>query len=399
MTKHEIVAETGRLFKVYSDLTSTEEQIIIRNKIVQLNLPLVSSYLNKYKPYTADQFQIGCIGLILATNTYDSSKNVPFASWAYFCIERELRMAFKKQKHSIEYNLRDSFVYLDEEKKDASADEYADKYDLFEDPQATEDMLDFIEKNNLHYICDVVIKPAIAGIANTSREYKTAKNIDLWEEYEFKYVMHLVFIDSQKVGLNLTKMAKKTGYSVARMKGKHDLVMQNIFERMWEYMELSFDEIFVRLRGAKTIPSRLLCIDPGKTTGWCLFIDGKLKEGGHIEACYDDKNIDAKKIQELISATNPDFILYEDYKIYGHKLQQHNFSNVMTLRLIGVIESLSQIADIPTHKQMAVTAKNYVTDAKLKLWNFYEFGGKHCRDSIRHGCYFLLFYKKGEDIL
>lgn len=50
-------------------------------------------------------------------------------------------------------------------------------------------------------------------------------------------------------------------------------------------------------------------------------------------------------------------------------------------------------------KQMAVTAKNFCTDDKLKQWGFWQAGQKHARDSIRHGCYFLLFFRKGQDII
>ena len=55
--------------------------------------------------------------------------------------------------------------------------------------------------------------------------------------------------------------------------------------------------------------------------------------------------------------------------------------------------------NIPTHKQMASTAKTFATDKKLREWGFWERGMRHARDAIRHGCYFLLFYKKGEDIV
>jgi hypothetical protein len=48
---------------------------------------------------------------------------------------------------------------------------------------------------------------------------------------------------------------------------------------------------------------------------------------------------------------------------------------------------------------MASQAKAFVTDQKLKEWGFWKEGMRHSRDAIRHGLYFLLFYKRGEDVL
>lgn len=163
-------------------------------------------------------------------------------------------------------------------------------------------------------------------------------------------------------------------------------------------MALSFDELLERIRGNRRIPHRLLCLDPGKTTGWSLFTNGKLTAWGQVDDCYDDKNVATQGLMNLFKDVNPDFMCYEDYRIYQHKLERHSYSPVMTVRLLGVIEAFCQMNGVPTHKQMATTAKAFVTDEKLKQWGFWQEGQKHARDSIRHGCYFLLFYKKGQDI-
>jgi len=186
--------------------------------------------------------------------------------------------------------------------------------------------------------------------------------------------------------------------SVQNVRTRHERVMEVVFQRMWDYMNLSFAELLERLRHDKKIPHKLLCLDPGMTTGWCLFEDGKLTETGHVENCYDEQNINAKVLMELIDDKAPDFIVYEDYRVYSHKLERHSYSPVFTVRVIGAIEAYCQMKDIKTHKQMAVTAKGFVTDEKLTQWGYWQTGMKHARDAIRHGCYFLLFYKKGQDI-
>ena len=162
-------------------------------------------------------------------------------------------------------------------------------------------------------------------------------------------------------------------------------------------MALTYNELLQRIRGDKKIPERLLCLDPGKTTGWCLFEQGKLTRWGQVDNCYDDNNIDATGLLNLFQEVNPDFIVYEDYRVYSNKLDRHTFSPVMTVRLLGAIETYSQMNGIKTHKQMATTAKTFCTDEKLEQWGFWQPGMRHARDAIRHGCYFLLFYRKGQD--
>lgn len=211
--------------------------------------------------------------------------------------------------------------------------------------------------------------------------------------------MSIVFEESQKKRFNLTQMAKECGISLPNIRNRHIRVMDIIFQRMWNYMTLTFSDLLERIRGKATIPSRLLCLDPGKTTGWCLFEDGKLTRWGQVPECYDDRNIDVTGLTNLFKELDPDFILYEDYRVYSNKLDRHSFSPVMTVRLLGVIETYCQMNGIPSHKQMATTAKNFCTDAKLEQWGFWQTGMRHARDAIRHGCYFLLFYKKGQDIM
>ena len=211
--------------------------------------------------------------------------------------------------------------------------------------------------------------------------------------------MDFLFIDSQKQRITLSQLAQGSNVSIQNVKTRHARVMDELFQRMWPYMTLGFNDLFIRLRGDCKVPQKLLCLDPGKTTGWCTFVDGKLANTGHVENCYDDNNIDASTLLNLFEQEKPDFVLYEDYRVYAHKLERHTFNPIFTLRLIGVIETYVQMQGIPSHKQMAVTAKNFVTDEKLKSWGFWQTGMKHARDAIRHGCYFLLFYKKGDNII
>lgn len=391
-------ARTSELFEKMYALKDPDDILYVRNQIVTLNLPLVTTVVKKYRPYTDDQFQIGCIGLIKAVDTYEITREVPFHNYACFVIEREIHMDFNRRMETFEEKNKDNFVYLDSS-WNVDDDDAVEMASMIEDVAATEYMNQFIEENALNKLCEEVIKPAIKEAADRGRRMPAKIDFDVWEVLEFRYIMSLIYEESQKKRFNLTQMAKECNISLPNMRNRHVRVMDSIFQRMWTYMALPFSDLLERIRGNKRVPDRLLCLDPGKTTGWCLFEKGRLTRWGQVDDCYDDQNIDISGLLTLFEDVKPDFILYEDYRVYSNKLDRHSYSPVMTVRLLGMIETYCQMQHIKTHKQMAVTAKNFCTDAKLEQWGYWQPGMRHARDAIRHGCYFLLFYKKGNDII
>lgn len=185
-----------------------------------------------------------------------------------------------------------------------------------------------------------------------------------------------------------------------------------------------------------TIPDRLLCLDPGETTGWCLFEKGELikyNQEDTVILSTDGKQgtkiIDWRCLEDLFFFTAPTKVVCENYRIYAHKLERHSFSQVETLRLIGGIDQLCHTGWFDKHYpddygidgdptnlegdpnevrafnyhqpisidyQMAVQAKGFVTDERLKEWGFWLPGMRHSRDAIRHGIYWLLVTNRPE---
>jgi hypothetical protein len=170
------------------------------------------------------------------------------------------------------------------------------------------------------------------------------------------------------------------------------------------------------------VPDRLLCLDPGETTGWCLFRKGQLTEYDQIatvnlsdEGKQGSKVLQWKPLIELFRKTQPTYVVCENYRVYAHKLERHSNSQVETLRLIGGIDlicsmtmHISLLCDawfscdeykdehaIPITYQMAAQAKGFITDERLKDWDFWKPGMKHSRDAIRHGLYFLIITNRG----
>lgn len=147
-------------------------------------------------------------------------------------------------------------------------------------------------------------------------------------------------------------------------------------------------------KARKTTPidptMRIICFDPGHTTGWAFFEGTKLTAAGQINTKPIEEAV--INITDLLDMYTPDMVVFEDYRVYKWKTEHHGGSELLTTRVIGCIETLCIQKQIyPIIKQPAHTAKGFCKDSKLKEWGLYIVGERHARDAIRHGCYFLLF--------
>ena len=154
----------------------------------------------------------------------------------------------------------------------------------------------------------------------------------------------------------------------------------------------SFYDLAKELEAQKGRDSRegvpILCFDPGHTTGWSKWFGYELTEAGELDT--SDMDLATKNLGNMIIEYKPHMIVIEDYRVYKWRAKHHVGSEMLTTRVIGCIETFASLDSIPLVKQPAHIAKTFCTDKKLKAWGFYSKGGKHARDSIRHGCYFIL---------
>ncbi len=164
-------------------------------------------------------------------------------------------------------------------------------------------------------------------------------------------------------------------------------------------MELNTNTItFIQLlqyrRHPEALPSRLLALDPGETTGWAAFNDGAYKQSGHINTTEQPMT----SLRTLLRLVRPTVIVAENYVVYSHKLKSHTNNRLITARVLGMIQGLCEEAEIPLHLQMASQAKGFVPDTRLRNWGLWQPGERHARDAIRHGVYYLVFgpCKKGK---
>lgn len=139
---------------------------------------------------------------------------------------------------------------------------------------------------------------------------------------------------------------------------------------------------------------RLLAIDPGETTGYSVFEctkedNPKLVTYGQLASAPIDQGIDL--LTQTIMEVNPTKIVYEDYRVYSWKTQDHTWAALHTPQLIGVIQTLARQHRLSTYKQMAQHAKQFFTNEKLEEWGYYCRGKRHATDSIRHALLYLVF--------
>lgn len=143
----------------------------------------------------------------------------------------------------------------------------------------------------------------------------------------------------------------------------------------------------------EVLNTRIMTFDPGETTGWATF-DPSLEKKKVSAGQQNTKTFDPGSIMDLrdmIASFKPDAVVYESYRIYSWKSENHMWSEVHTLQVIGVVRYLCAEMGIPIYFQSAQIAKNFCTDDKLKDWNQWRAGEKHARDALRHLFYFMIF--------
>lgn len=163
----------------------------------------------------------------------------------------------------------------------------------------------------------------------------------------------------------------------------------------------SLDLMLNKLKRYPLAPRTILAFDPGETTGWARVcwdqpFDPQFAICDQVETSSVAQATDA--YDSLLYRFLPDIVLIEEYRVYSWKSDQHKWSDVITLRLIGCLETLCHQRELKWHKQMAVQAKEFCTDDKLSSWDLYEKGKKHGRDAMRHACQFMLFNKEYTDL-
>lgn len=162
-------------------------------------------------------------------------------------------------------------------------------------------------------------------------------------------------------------------------------------------MKLSFNDIRTKSQKPEDrFCGRVLAFDPGETTGYCCFVTDK--ENCKIDLAGQIKTwpleLAVRDFTDLLVKMQPDKVVFESYQVYEWKAEDHSWSQIPTVQVIGCLQTLLIQMSIPYTTQTAQVAKQFCKDEKLEEWGFWLKGLRHARDAIRHGCYFLLFGHK-----
>ena len=89
---------------------------IILNNLGLVNKVIMDKIIYNIADYD-DLFQVGCVGLIVAVNTFDESKNVKFSTYAYKVIHMEI-LNYLKQNQNKNENISLDTTFLNKEDDD-----------------------------------------------------------------------------------------------------------------------------------------------------------------------------------------------------------------------------------------------------------------------------------------
>ena len=197
----------------------------VRNDVVVDNLRLVTQVLKKYGYFSPDKFQNGCVGLLKAADTFNIEKGVPFHNYAAFCIETEIRLAFRRVNRAFESKAKGFLDSLDEPAALGNGDTI-DRHEMAADEYSQQEFDAIIEEADVDTLFYQIIIPCI-------EEYGTrAKDIDmeLWRALEIQYFIELSMEASQRQRLTFTEMAKQLGTTPQNIRARHKKVMEAIRE-------------------------------------------------------------------------------------------------------------------------------------------------------------------------
>jgi hypothetical protein len=160
---------------------------------------------------------------------------------------------------------------------------------------------------------------------------------------------------------------------------------------------------------------RILILDPSGnfgekegagTTGWAVFENGELKDFGKIEAAdYDCQEAYWQSVWRCIKDRDPDKVVCESYKLFGHKAKQQSGSSLDTPQLIGYLRGMcwaySYLIIFQDPKDKVRVADEILVHMGIleqTAGGRYKALGRqtviHERDAIRHGVFYDRYTSK-----
>lgn len=136
--------------------------------------------------------------------------------------------------------------------------------------------------------------------------------------------------------------------------------------------------------------------DPGKTTGFALmqipndiFLDPEKDASKYLIDCGAFTL--AQGIDKYLASKLPDFVVIEDYRLYGDKIQAKSGDDLEEVGALNLIKEYAMNLRIPYFMQMPTEKKCY----NIKILNQMNLKQPliHTNDAITHACTFFHFKK------
>lgn len=216
---------TNQLFELIA--FDPQNSQLYMNEVIETNIRLVPHVLKKYKPFGDDEFQLGCLGLIIATRSFDPKREVPFASYACFCIERELHKAHRDYKSTFEGSWQGTLVSLDEYATLDNGDQ-VNMHEQIPDDVSEAEFERLLQDSNLDDFFGKIITPAIEKISSATKGQPAKVEFERWKALELQYILELADVDSQKARLSLSSIARRLNVSTQNIRMRHKRVIQII---------------------------------------------------------------------------------------------------------------------------------------------------------------------------
>lgn len=131
---------------------------------------------------------------------------------------------------------------------------------------------------------------------------------------------------------------------------------------------------------------KVVSLDPGGTTGYCLAYIGEPKR---IFLSYAQHAWREGQLWDALIKLEPDWLICESFE---YRQQSRAGLDLTPAHLIGVVRLYVEIMGCKLQMQTAATGKGHFTDKKLKDMLIYERAYSHGRDALRH---FLQWFNFG----
>jgi len=145
----------------------------------------------------------------------------------------------------------------------------------------------------------------------------------------------------------------------------------------------------------KSTNKNFLAIDPGKTVGFAWFN----LNANNIEHVYGSQMdwINFLYSFREVSSTKDFEILIENYTVRTNTVAANLNKELLTAKIIGVIEWYCRLNDIDYQFQPAGIGNEFFDKQRLKEIGLWVVGKEHARDAIRHGMWHLVFGREGKE--